>query len=93
MGVVASEQFGYHSIPDWRKIFMDEYTLRKARWIICTAWRNLRKRQSTILALVGWATLKSSQAQSPYDDFDQQYRVSYTHREWCKGIKIERKLG
>jgi hypothetical protein len=27
-----------------------------------------------------------------YGDFAQQYRTSYTHREWCKGIKIERKL-
>ena len=28
----------------------------------------------------------------PYDDFKQQYRVSYSHKEWVKGIKIERKL-
>jgi phage major head subunit gpT-like protein len=28
----------------------------------------------------------------PYSDFEGQYRVSYTHKEWVKGMKIERKL-
>jgi hypothetical protein len=28
----------------------------------------------------------------PYVDFEGQYRVSYTHREWVNGMKVERKL-
>lgn len=44
------------------------------------------------LGVGGMGDLEEFNGQIPYDDFKQQYRVSYTHKEWVKGIKIERKL-
>ncbi len=44
------------------------------------------------LGIGGLGDLEEFTGTIGYGDFAQQYRTSYTHREWCKGIKIERKL-
>jgi len=44
------------------------------------------------LGIGGLGDLEEFNGTIGYGDFAQQYRTSYTHREWCKGIKIERKL-
>jgi phage major head subunit gpT-like protein len=44
------------------------------------------------LGIGGMGDLEEFTGTIPYGDFAQQYRVSYSHREWVKGIKIERKL-
>lgn len=44
------------------------------------------------LGIGGLGDLEEFTGTIPYGDFSQQYRTSYTHREWVKGIKIERKL-
>ena len=43
-------------------------------------------------ALGGLGDLEEFTGTIPYGDFSGQYRVSYSHREWVKGIKVERKL-
>lgn len=44
------------------------------------------------LGIGGTSDLTEFDGVIPYDDFKQQYRTSYTHKEWVKGMKIERKL-
>jgi len=44
------------------------------------------------LGIGGLGDLEEFTGTIPYGDFSQQYRTSYTHKEWVKGIKIERKL-
>lgn len=44
------------------------------------------------LGIGGLGDLEEFTGTIPYGDFSMQYRVSYSHREWVKGIKIERKL-
>lgn len=44
------------------------------------------------LGIGGMGDMEEFTGTIPYGDFKMQYRVSYTHREWVKGIKIERKL-
>jgi phage major head subunit gpT-like protein len=44
------------------------------------------------LGIGGLGDLEEFTGTIQYGDFAQQYKTSYTHREWCKGVKIERKL-
>lgn len=44
------------------------------------------------LGIGGMGDMEEFDGTIPYGDFHMQYRVSYTHKEWVKGIKIERKL-
>jgi len=92
MGVIASEQFGYLLDPGLRKIFMDEYTLPEGQVDNLYGVEKSSKATEYDLGIGGLGDMEEFTGTIPYDDFDQQYRVSYTHREWCKGIKIERKL-
>ena len=43
-------------------------------------------------AIGGVGDLEEFTGTIPYSDVDGQYRVSYTHREWVQGMKVERKL-
>jgi hypothetical protein len=92
MGVVNSEQFGYLLDPGLRKIFMDEYTMPEGQVDNLFGMEKSGKATEYDLGIGGLGDLEEFTGTIPYDDFDQQYRVSYTHREWVKGIKIERKL-
>jgi phage major head subunit gpT-like protein len=92
MGVVASEQFGYLLDPGLRKIFMDEYNLPDGQIDNLFGIEKSSKATEYDLSIGGLGDLEEFTGTIPYDDFAQGYRVSYTHREWCKGIKIERKL-
>jgi phage major head subunit gpT-like protein len=40
----------------------------------------------------GLSDLEEFQGTIQYGDFTGQYKTSYQHKEWCKGIKIERRL-
>lgn len=44
------------------------------------------------LGIGGIGDMEEFDGTIPYDDFKQQYRISYTHKEWVKGMKVERKL-
>lgn len=92
MGVVASEQFGYLLDPGLRKIFMDEYALPEGQVGNLFGIEKSTKATEYDLGVGGIGDLEEFTGTIPYDDFKQQYRVSYTHREWVKGMKIERKL-
>jgi phage major head subunit gpT-like protein len=92
MGVIASENFGYLLDPGLRKIFMDEYTLPEGQLDNLYGIEKSNKATEYDLGIGGMNDLEEFTGTIPYGDFSQQYRTSYTHKEWVKGIKVERKL-
>lgn len=92
MALVASENFGFLLDPGLRKIFMDEYN---APGTVSDQLYGAEKSHKAVeydLGIGGMGDLEEFTGTIPYGDFSQQYRTSYMHREWVKGIKIERKL-
>ncbi len=92
MGLIASENFGALLDPGLRKIFMDEY---KSPGSVAEQLYGIEKSTKAVehdLGIGGLGDLEEFTGTIPYGDFSQQYRTSYVHREWVKGIKIERKL-
>ncbi len=92
MGLIASENFGALLDPGLRKIFMDEYG---APGSVAEQLYGIEKSTKAVehdLGIGGLGDLEEFTGTIPYGDFSQQYRTSYVHREWVKGIKIERKL-
>ena len=75
-----------------RKIFMDEYALPEGQRENLFGIETSQKATEYDLGIGGTGDLQQFDGTIPYDDFKQQYRVSYTHQEWVKGMKIERKL-
>lgn len=92
MGIVASEQFAYLLDPGIRKIFMDEFGQPDSTIDKLYGVEKSSKAVEYDLGIGGLGDLEEFNGTIGYDDFKQQYRVSYTHREWVKGLKIERKL-
>ena len=78
--------------PGLRKIFMDEYTLPEGQRENLFGIEKSNKAVEYDLGIGGTNDLAEFNGTVSYDDFKQQYRVSYTHKEWVKGMKIERKL-
>ena len=92
MGVVVEEQFAFLLDPGLRKIFIDEYALPEGQRANLFGIETSEKATEYDLGIGGTGDLQQFDGTIEYDDFKQQYRVSYTHQEWVKGMKIERKL-
>lgn len=92
MGIVNSEGFGYLLDPGLRKIFMDEYNAPEGQRENLYGIEKSNKATEYDLGIGGTGDLVEFDGTISYDDFKQQYRTSYTHKEWVKGMKIERKL-
>jgi len=71
---------------------MDEYNLPEGQVDNLYGIEKSNKATEYDLGIGGMGDLEEFDGTIPYGDFDQQYRVSYSHREWVKGIKVERKL-
>lgn len=92
MGIVNSEQFGLLLDPGLRKIFMDEYGQPGDIISQLYGMEKSTKGVEFDLGVGGLGDLEEFTGTIPYSDFSMQYRTSYTHREWVKGMKVERKL-
>lgn len=92
MGIIASEQFGYLLDPGLRKIFIDEYALPEGILDQLYGVEKSTKSTEYDYAIGGIGDLEEFTGTIGYTDFEGQYRISYTHREWVRGMKIERKL-
>ena len=92
MGVVASEQFGYLLDPGLRKIFMDEYNLPDSKMDMLYGVEKSSKANEYDYGIGGVGDLEEFTGTIPYTDFEGQYKITYTHKEWVQGMKIERKL-
>lgn len=71
---------------------MDEYALPEGQVDNLYGMEKSNKAVEYDLGVGGMGDLEEFTGTIGYGDFKQQYRTSYTHREWVKGIKIERKL-
>lgn len=78
--------------PGLRKIFLDEYGLPEGQRENLFGIEKSNKATEYDLGIGGTGDLAEFDGTISYDDFRQQYRTSYTHKEWVKGMKIERKL-
>jgi len=92
MGLVASANFGYLLVPGLRKIFMDEFGTPGDVVPQLFSFEKSSKAVEYDLGMGGMGDLEEFNGTIPYGDFHQQYRVSYTAKEYVKGIKVERKL-
>jgi phage major head subunit gpT-like protein len=92
MGIVNVENFGLLLDPGLRKIFMDEFNLPMSVYEQLYGVENSQKAVEYDYGIGGLGDLEEFQGTIQYGDFSGQYKTSYQHREWCKGIKIERKL-
>jgi len=92
MGIVTSEGFGFILDPGLRKIFMDEYALPEGQKDNLFGIESSSKAVEYDLGIGGTGDMQEFDGTIVYGDFKQQYRTSYSHKEWVKGMKIERKL-
>jgi phage major head subunit gpT-like protein len=92
MGVINSENFGLLLDPGLRKIFMDEYTLPGSVVDQLYGKEKSSKAQEHDYGVGGIGDMEEFTGTIPYADFSGQYKTSYTHKEYVKGMKIERKL-
>ena len=92
MAIIASENFGQLLDPGLHKIFMDEFGQPGDMVSNLFGMEKSTKAVEYDLGIGGLGDLEEFTGTIPYGDFSQQYKTSYTHREWVKGIKIERKL-
>ena len=92
MGIIASGNFGELLDPGLRKIFVDSFGQPGDMVNQLFSIEKSTKATESDLGIGGMGDMEEFTGTIPYSDFSQQYKTSYTHREWVKGIKIERKL-
>lgn len=92
MGIVNQENFGALLDPGLRKIFMDEYMLPGMVMQQLYGVEKSTKATEYDYAIGGLGDMEEFTGTIGYSSFEQQYKVSYSHKEWVKGLKIERKL-
>lgn len=78
--------------PGLRKIFLDEYNAPEGQRENLYGIEKSNKSTEYDLGIGGTGDLQEFDGTIQYDDFKQQYRTAYTHKEWVKGMKIERRL-
>lgn len=92
MGIVNVENFGLLLDPGLRKIFMDEFGQPGAVMDQLYGVETSTKAVEYDYGIGGLSDLEEFGGTIQYGDFTGQYKTSYQHKEWCKGIKIERRL-
>ena len=92
MGIVNVENFGLLLDPGLRKIFMDEFGQPGEVKDMLYGVETSTKAVEYDYGIGGLSDLEEFQGTIQYGDFTGQYKTSYQHKEWCKGIKIERRL-
>ena len=93
MGLVAAANFGYLLVPGLRKVYMDEFNQPGDIAPQLFSHEKSTKAVEYDLGIGGMGDLEEFNGTIPYNqDFQQQYRVSYVHKEYVGGIKVERRL-
>lgn len=89
---MASENFAELLDPGLRKVFRDEYDLPDSLLDQLYGVETSKKAVEYDYGVGGTGDLSEFTGTIEYDDTDPQYKITYTHKEWVKGLKIERKL-
>lgn len=78
--------------PGLRKVFSDWYNNQQSMLPIIFNMQTSDKAVEHDLEMGDIADLSSFDGTIPYDDMGQGYQTDYTHQEYARGIKIERRL-
>lgn len=91
---MISEQWPYLLEPGLRRIFFNQIQALAARAVrsILFNVQGSSKAQEHLLGAGGMSDVPEFKGAIEYDDMEQLYKTTFTHKEWVKGIKIERKL-
>jgi len=92
--MAISEQWAYLLEPGLRTIFemQAEALAAQSRIPLLFNVTTSNKAQEFDLGVGGFADFNEFEGRIEYDDHDQGYRTTYTHKEYVKGFKVERKL-
>ena len=92
--MAISENFAYLLDPGIRKIFADQYAVLQGTSKIPLLF-NVQSSSKAVeydLGIGAMNDFDEYKGAINYDDVDQLWRPSYTHVEYIKGFKVERKL-
>ena len=92
--MAISEQWAYLLDPGLREIFEVQTQALAKESLIPTLFnvRGSDKAKEYTLGMGGMADWEQFKGAIEYDDLDQLYRTTFTHKEYAKGFKIERAL-
>jgi phage major head subunit gpT-like protein len=92
--MAVSEQWAYLLDPGLRSIFQIQRDALAAESVIPKLF-NVQSSNKAVeydLAMGGFADWEEYKGAIEYDDPEQGYRTSYTHTEFARGFKVERRL-
>lgn len=78
--------------PGLRKVFADVFNRQESMLPVLFSMQESSKAVEHDLEMGDIADFEPFQGSIPYDDTGEGYKVDYTHLEYARGIKIERRL-
>lgn len=92
--MAISEQWAELLEPGLRKIFYDEYAALAAESPVPSLFsiQSSSKAQEHDLSVGAFGTFSEYKGAIKYDDNEQGFKTTYSHTEFVKGFKVERKL-
>lgn len=88
----VQENFADLLEPGLRKIFADVFNRQESMLSVLFSMQTSDKAVEHDLEMGDMANLEPFEGSIPYDDTGEGYKTDYTHLEYARGIKIERRL-
>lgn len=88
----VQENFADLLEPGLRKIFADVFNKQESMLSVLYSMQTSDKAVEHDLEMGDMANLEPFEGAIPYDDTGEGYKTDYTHLEYARGIKIERRL-
>lgn len=88
----VQENFADLLEPGLRKIFADVFNRQESMLSVVYSMQTSDKAVEHDLEMGDMANLEPFEGTIPYDDTGEGYKTDYTHLEYARGIKIERRL-
>lgn len=88
----VQENFADLLEPGLRKIFADVFNRQESMLSVLYSMQTSDKAVEHDLEMGDMANLEPFEGSIPYDDTGEGYKVNYTHLEYARGIKVERRL-
>jgi hypothetical protein len=88
----VQENFADLLEPGLRKVFADVFNRQESMLSVLYSMQTSDKAVEHDLEMGDMANLEPFEGTIPYDDTGEGYKTDYTHLEYARGIKIERRL-
>lgn len=88
----VQENFADLLEPGLRKVFADVFNRQESMLSVLYNMQTSDKAVEHDLEMGDMANLEPFEGSIPYDDTGEGYKVDYTHLEYARGIKVERRL-